>query len=153
MSGIGRQPLKALLRLRRHREDRSRQTLVAARGDLTALRRQISLLRESMAECNAAARQSLLESGNVPDMAIYRRRISEMRKVLCSQSTAATAAEGVVAQRRLELAHAIKHRRALQRLDREKAAVEAVRRGRRQQKELDESFAAHQAAEIGGQSP
>ena len=141
-------PLSTLLRLRRHEEDRAKQALVSAESDLALIQHRLAMLQESMAECNAAARQSLLEQGAWRNMGAYRKRIGEMQKELSRGRPELMAAEEVVARHRLELAVAIRRRRALERLAERVATVEAAGRGRKTQKDLDEMHAARQGHEL-----
>ena len=140
-------PLSTLLQLRRHEEDSAKQDLASAESDLTLTRHGVATLQESMAECNAAARQSLLEQGAWRNMGAYRTRIGDIQKELSCQRPKLVAAEKLVSRHRLELAGAIRRRRALERLAERVATTEAAGRGRRTQKDLDEMHAAHRAHE------
>jgi len=151
MSKQLRHPLATLLRLRRQREDRARQGLVRARGDADAIRRQLSLLRLSWAECDAAARQTLLESGAPGDLSGYRMRVRGIRNELSRQAIDLLVAEETLAHRRQEVARAIKRRRVLERLEKEFAKAEALGRARRDQKESAEAYAAFRAVGSGRQ--
>ena len=137
--------LTMLLRLRRQREDRARRSLLKAEGHAASARRREAMLRESLAECNAAARQSLLECGSVRDVWVYRRRVEDVRRSLRDQAQGLAEAGKALAAARLDLARAIKERRALDRLSLKARAVAAALRARREQKELDEMHAAYEA--------
>lgn len=133
--------METLLRIRRKTEDGARQAMIAADGKAAAVGKRILLLRESLAECNAAARQSLMEGAVVNDTNAYRKKIGRIRAELVTVAGELSSVEENVTHRRLELAQAIKLRRAMETLAKKQAVVEIVARRQREQKEMDEVYA------------
>lgn len=150
MTKPARQSLTTLLRLGRHREDRLRHRVILARASRSASVRRTDLLRESMAECAAAVRQSLLEDAGTGQSRPARRRISAISRELDLEAAFQAAAEKELAERRGELAEAIRERRALASLASARAAERAATRDRRDQKDLDESFVSHRHLRLHG---
>ena len=135
-------PLATLGRIWRQRENRLRQRVVAAGGQAASLQARLARLHQAMAADNEAIRVMLDEPRTATNTTAYRRRVSEIRAELAVQGHGLTAAREVLASRRVELAGAIKQRRALERLARKRAAARADGHRRGEQKELDDLHAA-----------
>lgn len=138
--------LATLGRVWRQREDRMRQAVLAAQGDVALLRGRMVRLQAALADNSAAVRAVLDSRQAAPDMAGYRRQAGEIRVELSSQRRRLAAGELVLASRRVELAAAIKQRRALERLANKRSAAGAAENQRRWQKELDDLHSARAAA-------
>ena len=123
-----------------------RQAVLAAQGEVASLRGRMVRLQAALADNSAAVRAVLDSREAAPDMTGYRRQAGEMRVELSSQRRRLAAGDLVLASRRVELAGAIKQRRALDRLAHKRSAAEAAENQRRWQKELDDLHAARAAA-------
>lgn len=150
MSKTRGNPLATLGRVWRQREDRIRQGVVAASGEVALLRAGLARLRQAM-EAGSEAVRMMLDGAETPlDMTGYRRQVSELRTERSVQGRRLSASEQVLALRRVELAGAIRQRRALERLARKRSAAAAATDQRLEQKELDDLHAVRTAAETPG---
>jgi len=151
--------LSVLLRLRRQREDKARQSLVAAQRDADATQSWISMLRQTLSDQSAAARAAVLGRELPGDSPItqrrywrplatelYRQLVVDIRKDLAGRRKYLAAAKDVVAGRRKELAAAMKQRRVLSRLKERLLTGQAEAARRQASRESEESHAARAAA-------
>ena len=146
MTRARRETLATLGRVWRQREDRIRQAVVAARCDVGAIEARMVRLRAVLG-ANSQAVQSVLDApGATGDMTGYRRQAAQIRSEMLRESRILAVAQQQLASMRVELAGAIKQRRALDRLAQKRAVAGAAEDQWRSQKELDDLHATRDSA-------
>ncbi len=145
MKRTAKDPLVTLERLWRQREDRIRHVVLAAQGQAGGLKTRVELLRRALAGRSEIVR-SALDGGEIQgETGAYWRHVGDIRGELLSETRRLTLAEQVLASRRVELAGAIRQRRALHGLLQRRGAAGAAERQRWRQKEMDDLHAARAA--------
>ena len=146
MTRARKETLLTLGRVWRQREDRIRQGVVAARGEVSSIEARRIRLRAVLDANSQALRAGLDTPGAPGDMTGYRLQAGQIRGEMLRESQRLAAAEQQLASMRVELAGAIKQRRALDRLAQKRAAAGAAEDQWVRQKELDDMHASRDSA-------
>lgn len=136
--------LDVLLRLRTQDESRTRRGVAALAGEARRAKAQADRLSSLEGKY-----RSVLRNGDAPDAGVHRRAYRHLGEALRKQVQARAEMQQRLAAGREGLRKTIRRRRAMQtlieRIERRRARRESLRAAR----ELDETFAMHQAAKRG----
>lgn len=127
-----------------------RHAVLAAQSHAGGLRARVEMLRLALADRSEIVRSAFGGERGHGDTGAYWRHVGDIRSELIGEDRRLALAEQVLASRRVELAGAIRQRRALHGLLQRRSAAGAAERQRWQQKEMDDLHAARAARGEGG---